>query len=180
MRWLSATALGLVLLTGGCLKLDLFRRTERPVVLAQGPSIGAPAPDIDGEDFEGRRFKLSDYRGKVVVVTFWASWCRYCIERMPHERAIVERYRGKPFAFLGVNNDDDRAPAMKVAASQRINWRNWHIPGAENPITDRWQVKTWPSTYVIDANGIIRYANLSGAHLDNAIESLLAEVEPKR
>jgi cytochrome oxidase Cu insertion factor (SCO1/SenC/PrrC family) len=64
---------GLACLTTGCMKLGVFKRPEGPLPLAQGPRVGLPAPDLDGEDFDGKRFKLSDYRGKVVVVCFWAS-----------------------------------------------------------------------------------------------------------
>ena len=63
------------------------------------------APDIEGDDFDGTRFKLSDYRGKVVAVSFWASWCKPCRELIPHERAIVERFQGRNFVLLGVNID---------------------------------------------------------------------------
>ncbi|MBI3824247.1 MAG: redoxin domain-containing protein [Planctomycetes bacterium] len=63
----------LAMLAAGCTRLGYFKRAERPATLTTGPSVGAPAPDIEGEDFDGRRLKLSDYRGKVVVVAFWAS-----------------------------------------------------------------------------------------------------------
>jgi hypothetical protein len=65
--------LGLAFVTTGCMKLSFFKRAEGPLPLAQGPRVGSPAPDLEGEDFDEKRFKLSDYRGKVVVLTFWAS-----------------------------------------------------------------------------------------------------------
>jgi thiol-disulfide isomerase/thioredoxin len=172
--------IGLALLTSGCLKLDLFKRGDGQLAMAKGPRAGSPAPEIEGEDFNGQRFKLSDYRGKVVVVTFWASWCRYCLEKFPHEQALVQRYQGRPFAFLGVNNDEDHAAAYKVIASHGINWRNWQTSGTHDPINQRWGVKEWPTTCVIDANGIIRYTRVSGVQLENAIEALLAEAEKTR
>ena len=64
---------GFSLATTSCMKLDLFKRSE-PVVLAQGLPVGTPAPEIEGDDFDGSHFKLSDYRGKVVVLSFWTSW----------------------------------------------------------------------------------------------------------
>jgi cytochrome oxidase Cu insertion factor (SCO1/SenC/PrrC family) len=76
MRRLSILArllLGVAFVTTGCMKLNFFKRAEGPLPPAQGPRVGSPAPDLDGEDFDGKRFKLSDYRGKVVVLTFWAS-----------------------------------------------------------------------------------------------------------
>jgi len=76
MRRLSILArlmLGLAFLTTGCMRLNFFKRAEDPLPLAQGPRVGSPAPNLEGEDFDGKCFKLSDYRGKVVVLTFWAS-----------------------------------------------------------------------------------------------------------
>ena len=95
--------LGIALLTPSCMKLDFFKRKESPQTCKAGPRVGMPAPEIDGEDFDGMRVKLSDYRGKVVVVVFWASWCPPCCAMIPHERELVERNRDKPFAMLSVN-----------------------------------------------------------------------------
>jgi thiol-disulfide isomerase/thioredoxin len=53
-------------------------------------------PDLAGEDLDGVAFKLSDYRGKVVLLDFWAHWCGHCMEVVPHERSMVERLAGKP------------------------------------------------------------------------------------
>jgi thiol-disulfide isomerase/thioredoxin len=75
--------------------------------------IGKQAPDIIGEDLSGARFKLSDYRGKVVLLVFWASWCGPCIASVPHEKELVERFKGRPFAVIGVNAD---AKALRINA----------------------------------------------------------------
>ena len=78
-----------------------------------------PAPEIDGVDFDGKRLKLSDQHGKVVAVVFWASWCGPCRAMIPHERELVERFRGKPFVMVGVNNDDNHDAARKVIAAEK-------------------------------------------------------------
>jgi thiol-disulfide isomerase/thioredoxin len=181
MRRFSALAcvmLGFILTASSCAKLDLFKRSEAPT-LSQGPPVGTPAPEIDGEDFNGVRFKLSDYRGKVVVVSFWASWCGPCRKMIPYERALVERF-GDKAVVLGVNIDDDRAAAAKVMVSHGIIWRNWSMPGWDNPVNQRWGINSIPRTYVIDASGVIRYANVSGSYLETAVATLLAEAEKKR
>ena len=61
-------------------------------------AVGKVAPDIDGEDIDGKPMKLSQYRGKVVVLVFWGTWCGPCMSLIPHEKALVERLRGRPFA----------------------------------------------------------------------------------
>jgi thiol-disulfide isomerase/thioredoxin len=175
---LACVALGFVVTASSCAKLDFFKRSEPPPI-AQGPGVGTLAPEIDGADFDGIRFKLSDYRGKVVVVSFWASWCGPCRKMIPHERALVERF-GDKAVMLGVNIDDDRVAARKVIASHGIIWRNWSMPGWDNPVNQRWSINSIPRIYVIDANGVIRYANVSGPYLETAVTTLLTEAEKKR
>ncbi len=176
---LTALLLGLALVTSGCTKLNLFKRTDRPAQF-NGPGVGSLAPDIEGEDFEGRRFRLSDYRGKVVVVSFWASWCKPCRDLIPHEQALVQRFGDKKFALLGVNMDEDRAAAMSVMASYGVTWRNWQTGREGSSIKQQWPVGALPTLYVIDVNGIIRYTRNSAYQMENTIDTLLAESETRR
>jgi thiol-disulfide isomerase/thioredoxin len=173
--------LGLACLLAGCARLDLFRRSERSAALSAGPRIGMPAPDIDGEDFDGKRLRLSDYRGKVTVVVFWASWCPPCRAMIPHERELVETHRGAPFALLSVNSDEDQDQARAIMARQQMTWPNWKTSGTSDPIARNWGVKSWPAIYVLDVNGIVRYMNVRGPQLENAVDTLLAEMakEPR-
>jgi thiol-disulfide isomerase/thioredoxin len=97
---------------------------------------GMPAPEISGVDLGGKPRKLSDYRGKVVALVFWGTWCGPCMREVPRERELVERLKGKSFAMLGVNCDADKQAALKVMNDERITWPNWNdgAPG-EGPIT---------------------------------------------
>jgi len=177
---LTHMLLGSVILTTGCMKLDFFKRPEDPVMVAKGPRIGAPAPELEGEDFDGKSFKLSDYRGKVVVVSFWASWCKPCRELIPHEQSLVQRFGDKPFALLGVNIDDNREAALKVITTHGISWRNWRAGGEGNPIQKRWPIEALPTICVIDADGNLRHRSSSVAHLEIAVATLLGEAETKQ
>src|SRR5262249_3301097 len=76
-------------------------------------SSGRQAQDVEGEDLDGKKLKLSDYRGKVVVLDFWANWCGFCRQMYPQERDLVERYKDQPFALLGVNCDEDKAQVRR-------------------------------------------------------------------
>jgi thiol-disulfide isomerase/thioredoxin len=176
-----ALILGLACLLAGCARLDVFRRSERPATLSSALRIGMPAPDIDGEDFDGNRLRLSDYRGKVIVVVFWASWCPPCRAMIPHERELVVKHRSKPFALLSVNSDEDHDEARAIMAKQQMTWPNWKTCGTNDAVARNWGVKSWPTIYVLDANGVVRYMNVRGPQLDNAVETLLAEMtkEPR-
>src|SRR5207342_1906767 len=88
-------------------------------------SIGKVAPEIDGNGIDGKSLKLSDYRGRVVVLSFWASWCGPCMAMVPHERALVQRMKGKRFALLGINGDQNLESAKHAIQTAGITWPSW-------------------------------------------------------
>ena len=96
---------------------------------------------------------------------------------VPHERSLVKQLADKPFALIGVNSDEDIEVARKSVEDLNINWRSfWNGErGTWGPIATKWNVASWPTTYLIDAKGIIRHKNLRGKKLDAAIEELMAE-----
>ena len=142
---------------------------------------GKAAPEIAGVDFDGKPLSLADYRGKVVVLVFWGSWCGPCMREVPHERALAARHKDKPFAVLGVNCDEDKQAAQKAIKDERMAWPNWHdgAPG-EGPIAKRYHIRAYPSVFVIDGKGIIRQRQAQGDGLDTAVDALLTEMESNR
>ena len=142
--------------------------------------IGKTAPDIAGEDVNGAGLKLSDYRGKVVLLVFWASWCGPCMSEVPHELELVDRFKGKPFVLIGINADAERARAQRSAAMRHIVWRSfWDGPnGPYGPILTSWNIQGLPTVYVIDKDGVIRYSYLYGNQIDAALAKLISEAAP--
>jgi|GEM_PF-1345594 len=150
-------------------------------------AVGKPAPEIQGVDILGKPLKLSDYRGKVVALVFWGTWCGPCMREIPREKALVERMKGRPFVMLGVNTDTDSRAARKVMEAQGVTWPNWHdrTPGFEEsavlttdgPIAKLYHVRGYPTVYVIDAEGKIRSKKAIGNALDQLVEKLVAEKE---
>ncbi len=142
--------------------------------------LGKPAPESEGEDIDGKSFKLSDYRGKVVLLSFWGFWCPPCRKMFPHERALVTQYANKPFALLGVNTDSERDEARRLVKEEDITWRSWWNGGQSGAISRRWNVSSLPSFFLLDAKGVIRYKgdvirSPEGLHM--AVETLLKELE---
>lgn len=98
---------------------------------------------------------------------------------IPHEKALVKRLEGRPFALLGVNSD----PADKIkkmCEDEGITWRSAVEGSTSGPIPKKWNVTGWPTIYVIDAKGVIRYKNVRGAAMDKAVDALLEELEKEQ
>jgi peroxiredoxin len=136
-------------------------------------SIGQIAPEIEGIDHEGKPFRLSETRGMVVVLTFSGNWCGPCVGMYPQERALREKLKDRPFALVSVNTDDDVETLKNAIGSGEITWRCWSDGGTEGPITTRWGVVSFPSIFVLDPNGVIRFKDVRGDDLENAVSELL-------
>ena len=95
----------------------------------------------------------------------------------PHERSLVKRLEGKPFALLGVNSDRDREQLKETLAEEKITWRSWWDQGSvTGPIQTKWQVTLRPTIYVLDAKGVIRFKDVNDKALDEAVDGLLTEL----
>ena|SRR6516162_2040120 len=98
----------------------------------------------------------------------------------PHERSLVKRLAGQPFALLGINSDNDREELKKVMEREMITWRSWWNPsGKGGVISEAWGVRGWPTIYVLDAEGRVRYRDVRGEAMDQAVDTLLAELSKK-
>ena len=139
--------------------------------------IGCKVPELDFEDVDGKPMKLSDFRGQVVALSFWATWCGPCMGMIPDEKALVGRMKGRPFVLLGVNGDEDRARAREAQVKEGMTWRSFWGGGPYGPIPLKWGINSWPTVFVVDAEGVIRDDNVRGAILDRTVEALVAEAE---
>jgi hypothetical protein len=100
---------------------------------------------------------------------------------IPHERSLVQKLADKPFALLGVNSDKELDALKKRLGDEKMTWRHWFDGGStRGPIATAWNVSGWPTTYVIDAEGVIRFKDLRDDQAEQAIEKLLAEMAAKK
>ena len=141
------------------------------------PSVGAPAPALTGPELDGLAFDLSAWRGKTVIVNFWASWCAPCRHEMPVLNAFYQRYHGRGLEVIGISTDRprDRDDAVRIiqafsypaALMRDLTANGFGAPGAI------------PVTYVIDSSGVVRTSfsptenGVTEEQLDQAVLPLL-------
>ena len=86
---------------------------------------------------------------------------------IPHERSLVKRLEGKPFALLGINSDQEKSETRKRCRSEGMSWRSWFDGGGTSgQIATTWGVRGWPTIYVLDAKGVIRFKGVRGEAMD--------------
>jgi thiol-disulfide isomerase/thioredoxin len=133
-----------------------------------------PSKDFELSTIEGRKVKLSDLKGKVVMVNFWATWCQPCIKEMPLFVKTYEKYKDRGFEILAISVDDleDRPKITSLASRLNINFPVLYDEG----IAKLYQAKSFPTTVFIGKDGNIRYQNF-GLIMETAERDLSIIIE---
>lgn len=129
-----------------------------PVSQAAMPTTGSVAPDFTLKSNSGKNLKLSEFRGQVIMINFWATWCGPCREEMPLLNRIHEQYRKAGFTLLGVNIDD--RPATAQAMAKNLGIRFPILFDTEKRVSRLYDVNAMPSTLLIDRDGRVRHIHL--------------------
>ncbi len=139
-------------------------------------AIGNKAPDFTADDTDGNKVSLSDYRGKVTLLDFWATWCPPCIQEMPHVKKAYETFKDKGFDILAVSLDRDKTSAAKYAKENGFGWRQISDgKGWQSEIGTLYKIRSIPASFLLDKEGRIIAKNLRGESLMKAIEKALQE-----
>ena len=166
----AAAALGLATLTStGCVPEQSVRAAVKDAKTRK------PAPDFTLKDVNGKPVKLSDYKGKVVLLNFWATWCGPCKIEIPWFKEFETSYKNQGFAVLGVAMDDDGWESVRpYLADKQVNYRV--VVGTEQVSVLYGDVESLPTTFVIDREGRIASVHIglvSKGDYANEIKQLL-------
>ena len=123
----------------------------------QAAGVGGPAPDFTLKSRDGSNIKLSEQRGDVVMINFWASWCAPCRQEMPLLETLYQRYHDLGFTLLGVNVEEDSKQALGLLKDIRVSFPV--LFDNANSVTKLYDVVAMPSTVMVDRDGNIRYVH---------------------
>ena len=160
-RWLVIA--GVSVLVAGC----------GPSV-ARGVQLAQPAPEIQGTDVAGHPVRLSAWRGQVVLLNFWATWCPPCVEEMPDLVRVAGQFAGQGLTVLGASADV--GDAEHVAAFVRAHHITYPVLLATQEQVDAYGVTVLPTSFLIDRHGIVRHRYLGprdGKFFSEDIRALL-------
>ena len=142
----------------------------------QNLSIGKVAPEVLCLNIDGdKEDKLSNYKGKVVVLDIWATWCGPCKAMIPHEREMNEKLKGKPFAFISISGDDSKETLTSFLEKEKMPWVHWFAD--RKGILKDWNIRFYPTMYILDHKGVIRAKGLRGEELEKKVNELVVEAE---
>ena len=130
-------------------------------------------PPLALPDLAGKAQNLDAYRGRVLLVNFWATWCPPCVHEMPSMQRLADRWRDKPFLIVAVNMGEDAKTVRAFAAKLKVDFPIWL--DRDGAALKRWKVFAFPTSFVLDRSGKIRYA-LYGA-LDWETPETMAKIE---
>jgi peroxiredoxin len=131
------------------------------------PYSGEPLPDFTLSDMGGQPHTLSSYRGKVVMVNFWATYCGPCLKEIPSMARLKEKLAGKPFEILAINMAEEKSDVEAFMQRHKIKINFPLLLDTEGEVIEQWMVSAVPTTFILDSEGQIRYALFGGLEWDS-------------
>jgi peroxiredoxin len=130
-------------------------------------SIGHPAPDFTTGGIDGKPVKLSDYKGKYVMLDFWASWCGPCRQENPNVVKLYAIYKPLGLNILGISLDVDKGKWEQAVKADKLTWAHASdLKNFEGPTERLYHIEAIPSNFIINPEGIIVAKNITGTDLE--------------
>ena len=138
------------------------------------PGHGYTVPDFQVTDLDGKPLSVASYKGKVVMIDFWATWCGPCIQELPNLMKAYEKYHGKGFEIIGISLDNEKEKLTTFIKEKNMTWPQYFDgKGWQSDLAAKYGVNSIPATYLLDKEGKIIAKGLRGDALEKALEPIL-------
>ena len=136
---------------------------------------GAQFPDFDEKDIMGSPLSIANYKGKIILIDFWATWCVPCRMQLPYVLATYQKYHDKGFEIIGISLDFAPQMLLEFAKQNNMTWQQYFDgKGWGNKLAQNYGVEGIPATYLLDRNGRIIAKDLPGDELEKAVADAVA------
>lgn len=154
----------------------MLKRQDEAKKLRAGLVTGAAFPDFEVKDTTGKPLSLAAYKGKVVLIDFWATWCGPCIAELPNVLEAYEKHHAAGFEIIGISLDKDQEKLETFVKQKKMTWPQFFDgKGWQNELAQKYGVNSIPATYLIDREGKIIASDLRGEKLEEAVAAALAK-----
>ena len=138
--------------------------------------VGQPFPALSGTTVDGKEVSLAAYKGKVVLVDFWATWCGPCVGELPNVKAAYDKYHGKGFEVLAVSLDQSKAELTEFITAEKVPWPQiFDGKGWGNAVAKQFKIRSIPAAFLIDREGRLVAKSVRGPGLEQALAKAFAE-----
>jgi peroxiredoxin len=156
--------------------LDNMKQQEAAKKIQAGLAVGTKFPDFNEKDTAGKPLSIANYKGKVVLLDFWATWCGPCVHELPNVIKTYEANHKKGFEIIGISLDKDQEKLASFTKEKNMTWVQY-FDGLvwQNKLATKYGVNSIPATYLLDGQGTIIGKDLRGEALDAAVVKALAK-----
>ena len=152
----------------------VIAEVEQQVALVSLLAVGKPFPLFAEKDLDGKPLAIANFKGKVVLVDFWATWCGPCVAELPNVQAAYKKYHAKGFEIIGISLDDNRDKLTAFLKEKDVPWAQYFDGlGWQSKLGQQFGINSIPATFLLDRDGIIIARNLRGEGLSFKLGTLL-------
>ena len=154
--------------------LAMIKKQEEASKVQRAMAVGSKFPDFDEKDLAGKSLKVANYKGKVLLVDFWATWCGPCVRELPNVLKTYEEYHAKGFEIIGISLDQDKAKLTSFLEQQKMSWQQYFDgQGWGNKLAGKYGITGIPATFLLNGEGTIIGRDLRGEALETEVAKAL-------